>query len=175
MRVPGLFRWKGRIKGGSRTLNVGSFIDIFPTFLGLAGGQTPNDRPIDGIDLSAVLFGNANPERTIYYYRGANLNAVRKGKWKLHLRYYDLNERRYDILNAWIQPQAPLLFDLEADPSEKFDLAGEYPDIVQDLSETASGYEAEIERLAENQDLIRWFQRDWPAWQAIHQGMKGRS
>jgi len=175
MRVPGLFRWKGRIKGGSRTLNVGSFIDIFPTFLGLAGGQTPNDRPIDGIDLSAVVFGNANPERTIYYYRGANLNAVRKGKWKLHLRYYDLNERRYDILNAWIQPQAPLLFDLEADPSEKFDLAGEYPDIVQDLSETASGYEAEIERLAENQDLIRWFQRDWPAWQAIHQGMKGRS
>jgi len=56
-------------------LNVGSFIDIFPTFLGLAGGQTPNDRPIDGIDLSAVVFGNANPERTIYYYRGANLNA----------------------------------------------------------------------------------------------------
>lgn len=175
MRVPGLFRWEGRIKGGSRTLNVGSFIDIFPTFLGLAGGQTPTDRPIDGIDLSSVLFGNANPERTIYYYRGANLNAVRKGKWKLHLRYYDLNERRYDILNAWIQPQAPLLFDLEADPSEKFDLAGEHPDIVQDLSETASGYEAEIERLAENRDLIRWFQREWPGWQVVHQGMKGLS
>ncbi len=67
------------------------------------------------------------------------------------------------------------MFDLEADPSEKFDLAGEYPDIVQDLSETASGYEAEIERLAENQDLIRWFQREWPGWQAIHQGMKGLS
>jgi arylsulfatase A-like enzyme len=173
MRVPGLFRWKGTLKGGSRTLSVGSFIDIFPTFLALAGGQTPNDRPIDGTDLSAVLFGGESPERTIYYYRGARLSAVRKGKWKLHLRYYDLNERRYDILNAWIQPKVPLLFDLEADPSEKFDLASEHPDIAQDLLETARSYEAEIERLAENQDLIKWFQREWPAWQAIHQGMKG--
>jgi arylsulfatase A-like enzyme len=148
MRVPALFCQKGMIKAGSISLSVGSFIDIFPAFLSLAGGQIPNDRPIDGIDLSGALFCGKNPEGTTYYYQGAQLNAIRKGKWKLHTRYYDLNELVYDVLTSWIRPQTPLLFDLEADPSEKFDVAPDHPDIVQDLSTTAQEYEANIERLA---------------------------
>jgi arylsulfatase A-like enzyme len=157
MREPFIARWPGRIPAGTISMEVGSVLDFLPTLVMLAGGKTPDDRPIDGINLMPALEGKKMPERTIFYYSNDRLNAVRKGKWKIHLTYYDHSRGGYLIARNWVTPETPLLFDLHADPSERFDLAAKNPQIVSDLKETATQYQEIIEKNGENMDLIKWF------------------
>ena len=157
MREPFIAKWPGKIPPGTISMEVSSTLDFFPTIVKLAGGKLPDNRTFDGIDMMPVLEGNKGPERTIFYYSEQNLNAVRKGKWKLHFRYYD-NARGGDgLARNWIVPERPVLFDLNADPSEKYDIARRNPEVVQDLIATAEQYKKEIEDKGENKDLINWF------------------
>ena len=162
MRVPFIARWPGRLPQGKVSTEVGSVLDFLPTCIELAGGAIPADRPIDGINLMSALEGKQSPERTIFFYRGEHLRAIQKGKWKLHFSYYDHSKGGYDRVKNWITPETPLLFDLDVDPSERFDLASEHPDIVTELAAVAKQYKEEIQRNEENKDLIDWFINEWP-------------
>ena len=157
MREPFIARWPGRIPAGTISTQVGSVLDFFPTFVTLAGGKIPDDRSIDGRNMISVLKGRTAPERTIFFYSSERLNAVRKGKWKLHFRYYDNSKGGFLVSKNWVTPDKPLLFDLHADPSERFDLAGNFPEVVRELEETAMQHQKEIEQKGENKDLIEWF------------------
>ncbi len=163
MREPFIARWKNRIQPGTVSSEVGSVLDFLPTCVKLAGGTLPDDRPIDGVDLMPVLQGGNQPERTIYYYEREHLNAVRHGKWKLHLRYYDHSRGGYQRRDNWTAPEQPLLFDLEQDPGERFDVAGKNSSVVRELMALADSYKAEIERLDENRELTDWFLNVWPS------------
>jgi arylsulfatase A len=134
MREPGIAWWPGRIKDGQVTTALAGTMDLFPTFLKLAGAEVPTDRVIDGVDMSPILFGTGPGNRqTHFYYRGSRLMAVRKGPWKAHL----VTQPGYGGKPETHDP--PLLFHLEHDPSEQFDVAKNHPDVVADLM-------AEIER-----------------------------
>jgi len=137
-------------------------LDFLPTCVALAGGTPPADRPIDGIDLLPALCGESVAERTIYYYERQHLNAVRHGKWKLHFRYYDQAKGGYQSATSWTVAEPELLFNLEEDPGERFDIAADTPDVVARLTALADNYRAEIGRLDENRDLKDWFIHDWP-------------
>ncbi len=135
MREPGIAWWPGRIKPGQVTQALAGTMDLFPTFVKLAGGEVPKDRVLDGVDMSPVLFGTGPSNRqSHFYYRGQRLMAVRKGPWKAHLMTQD----GYGQKEA-IRHDPPLLFQVEQDPSERFDVAKEHPEVVADLL-------AEIER-----------------------------
>lgn len=162
MREPFIARWKNHLPAGTVSSGVGSVLDFLPTCVNLAGGKVPDDRPIDGIDLMPVLQGKQQPERTIYYYEHQHLNAVRHGKWKLHLRYYDHSKGGYQRRKNWTVPDQPLLFDLEQDPGERFDVAEDNSAVVRELIALADSYRAEIEQLGENRELVDWFINDWP-------------
>ncbi len=157
MREPFIAKWPGKIPAGTISMEVSSTLDFFPTIVKLAGGKLPDDRPYDGIDMMPVLKGKKGSERTIFYYSAQRLHAVRKGKWKLHFRYYDHSKGGYLVAQNWVTPEKPLLFDLNADPSERFNIADKNPEIVEDLKATAARYQEEIEKNAENKDLIDWF------------------
>jgi len=157
MREPFIAKWPGQIPAGKMSTEVASVLDFFPTFVTLAGGKIPDDRPYDGVNMMPALEGKEMPERTIYYYSTYHLHAIRKGKWKLHFRYYDHSKGGYLVERNWVTPERPLLFDLHADPSEKYDVAERYPDIVKDLQEAAEKYKKEIKDKSENSDLIKWF------------------
>ncbi len=163
MREPFIARWPGQLPAGEIVQAVGSTLDFFPTIVSLAGGKIPSGRPIDGIDMLPILQNRTAPERTIYYYRGEHLRAVRKGKWKLHFSYLDDGYYRQDVKQKrrWITPENALLFNLDEDPNERFDIAGKHPDIVNELTETATRYKKEIAERGENKDLIDWFVKDW--------------
>ena len=158
MREPFIARWPGHIPAGAISTQVGSVLDFFPTFVTLAGGKIPDDRPIDGRNMISILEGRAAPERTIFFYSSDRLNAIRKGKWKLHFRYYDNSKGGFLVSENWVTPDKPLLFDLHADPSERFDLADNFPEVVRELEKTAMQYRKEVEQKGENRDLIEWFQ-----------------
>jgi len=162
MREPFVAKWPGQIPPGQVSTAVGSIIDFFPTCVTLAGGTLPDDRPIDGINLMPVLKGEKAPERTIYYYRGQYLCAVRKGPWKIHFRIYEQSVKTYAVARNWKNLEKPMLFNLEVDPSERFDVAAKHPDIVAELTEVANKYQEDVKRRGENKDLIDWFINDWP-------------
>jgi len=129
LRVPGIAWWPGKIKGGSVQSGLASTMDLFTTSLRLGRAELPRDRVLDGLDLTDTLLrGAPSPRRTMFFYRGARLFAARKGEWKLHL----FSQKGY----GQPKPDAhepPLLFNLEVDPGETFNVATNHPTVVADL------------------------------------------
>jgi arylsulfatase A-like enzyme len=139
MREPTLFWWPGTIEPGI-VAGVGTTMDVLPTFASLAGAEIPKDRTLDGLDLSLHLKGEAvNQERAVYYYRGAQLYAVRKGPYKAHF----LTKSEWGSEDPETH-DPPLLYDLEKDPSEKFNIAEKSPEIVQTIVELAERHKTSI-------------------------------
>ena len=127
VRVPLLFRLPGRIPAGRTSGAPVSFMDLKPTVEALAGGISSVAN--DGRDFSAHLLGGAAPEdRLLAFYRDRRLQAMRWGRWKLHVHRPEWKG----------QEHAPLLFDLEADPGESNDLAADHPGVVARMLEDSA-------------------------------------
>ena len=143
MRVPGLFWWPGHIKAGIRH-DIGSTIDIMPTLVDLANGEISDDS--DGFSLKSTLLEGTPAKRDEYfYYRGAKVFAVRKGPYKAHFIYKEgYGGSRGETL------EQPLLFNLDADPAEKYDIAKAHPEIVAELAALRNAHTASIKPV-ENQ------------------------
>ena len=130
MRVPGIFWGPGTVSPGI-VRDMGSTLDVLPTFLHLAGEQTPEDRVMDGIDLGPLLKGEAGevgPREIMFFYRDEDLYAVRMGRYKAHFQTRDGYGAKPLELG-----DAPLLFDLEVDPGEQYDVAARHPEIIGEI------------------------------------------
>jgi len=130
MRVPAIFWWPGTIKSSLST-GIGSELDILPTFASLAGVKPPSDRVIDGYDLSRVLKGaDPSPRHALFYYASTGsgvLSAVRRDAYKA---FFVVPSTAGAASPATAAPQ---LYNLDEDPSEKFDLAAKHGDVVAEL------------------------------------------
>ena len=145
-REPAFFWWPGEIDGGDVYMEIASTKDIFPTVAGILDKELPNDRIIDGIDLSEFSLLKEREERTFFYYGFDNtVFAVRHGRWKLHIRTNSQTGKTY------FDDPLPLLFDIETDPSEQYNLAAEQPEIVRQLQILI---QAHNEESAENPDFF---------------------
>lgn len=142
MREPTLAWWPGTIPSGTVSAELGSTMDIYATSIALAGGSLPADRPIDGVDLSAALQGTGpSPRKDVQYYRGTRLMAFRRGPWKAHF----WTQESYTGNNALVEHDTPLLYNLEVDPGEQWDVAEEHPDVVAAILEAAAAHRATVE------------------------------
>jgi arylsulfatase A-like enzyme len=105
-------------------------MDLFPTILNLAQIEMPKDRVYDGTNLIPLLTGK-QPEvrKMIYYYNRSDSFAIRKGPWKAHF----ITKPSYSKEPA-VTYKVPLLYNLEQDPSEKYDVAKQHPEIIEDLT-----------------------------------------
>ena len=136
MREPCVMRWPGKIPAGVTRDELACTMDLLPTFAYLAGGKPPGDRIIDGQDIRPLLFGRKEgwaPREAFYYYQMDQLQAVRSGKWKLHL---PLKQKK----RPWAEPEpdSPAqLYDLQADIGETNNVADRHPDIVERLTALA--------------------------------------
>jgi len=129
MREPAIAWWPGTVPAGSVSHELASTLDLLPTFCALAGVEPPADRPLDGYDLSAALKGGKSPRREMFYYRAFELMAVRLGPWKAH----------YQTQTGYGQPRPekhdpPLLFHLEIDPGEHYNVAGQQPQVLDEIA-----------------------------------------
>ena len=133
-RVPGIFRWLGKIKPGIVT-DLAANLDLYATFATLAGGDQPKDlQGYISKDFTGTLFrGEASPRKQWLYVHGATL-AFRSGKYKIPLASKDRSSnpdtRRQDPLK---RHHPPLLFDLSTDVGEQKNLSSEHPEIVTRL------------------------------------------
>lgn len=130
MRVPAIIWWPTVIQPKT-TEAVATTMDLFPTILNLANINKPNDREYDGSDIMPLLSGKKEKVRdTVYYYNWDKLYAVRKGPWKAH--FITKPSYRKDVPPT--VHDIPLLYNLEMDPSEKFNLNKENPEIIKELT-----------------------------------------
>jgi arylsulfatase A len=128
MREPTIFWWPGKIQHGT-VMDMGTTMDILPTFCHLAGVELPGNRVYDGGDISPALFGTGTSGReAVFYYRGTRIFAVRKGPYKAHFitksAYGRDDEMHHD---------PPLLYHLEHDPSELYNIADQHPEVIEDI------------------------------------------
>lgn len=132
MRVPCLVRWPGRVPAGSVSDAMTTAMDLVPTLARLGGADLPTDRVIDGRDITGVLLGagDESPHEAFWYYRGPDLEAVRSGRWKLHVA----------------RKGAPVeeLYDLVDDVAESVDRAADHPEVVAELQAHAEAARAEL-------------------------------
>lgn len=132
MRVPGIVRWPGRIAPGRVSTEIATSMDLYPTLAGLCGATLPDDRTIDGRDISPLWLDEAatTPHEVFLYYWMDDLEAVRSGRWKLHLAKHGTAFTR--------------LHDLVADPAEATDVQADHPDVVADLLAHAEAARADL-------------------------------
>ena len=140
MREPTVAWWPGRIKSGSVAPHLAGTMDVFATIHKLAGIPLPTDRQLDSHDLSPILFENQPSSRKDYfYYRGYQLFAVRHGAWKMHLKTQSGYGQRSPVIH-----HPPLLFNLDHDPSEKYDLSESHPEIIKKLQQIATKHQSAL-------------------------------
>jgi len=151
LRVPCLIRWPGQIPAGSVNAAPWSAVDVLPT-LTRAIGTLPNPD-IDGRDATAVWQGGteAPREADLYYYRTNELQAIRSGKWKLHLPhgYRSLEGRAggrggVPASYTWNKPQPLALYDLDEDPAETTDVQADHPEVVARLLAIAEAARSDL-------------------------------
>ena len=134
MREPSICWWPETIPAGQVSADLGTTMDIYSTSLALAGARLEKDRIVDGYDLTESLKGNSkSPRENVYYYRGTRLMALRKGPWKAHFA----TQESYTGNNKLTEHDPPVLYNLEVDPSEQWDVAEEHPEIIAEIKAVA--------------------------------------
>ena len=127
-RVPFIAQWQGQIPHGLVSDEPTMNIDIFPTFLNLAGAEFPSDKEIDGKDILSVLTdGSPSPHDALFLFDQDRIAGVRSGQWKLVVEsHYRAGLPSFDHVNSYYAPYG-LLFDMKRDPSETYSYTREQP------------------------------------------------
>jgi arylsulfatase A len=131
MRVPAIAWMPGTVKASQVSSAVATSMDLFPTMLGMAGAPLPKDKLLDGNNIKDLLTGKKDKVTDIVYFYDTNkLYAIRKGPFKAHF----LTNASYSPKPAESHNPA-WLYNVEHDPSEKFEIGTKYPEIIQELTE----------------------------------------
>lgn len=139
MREPALFWWPGTIRPAV-VRELGSTLDLLPTAAKLAGAAAPAERVLDGYDLSPVLLGaGTSPRETVFFYRGTQLYAVRKGAFKAHF----ITQPAYGPGKPE-QHDPPLLYHLDHDPGEQYNVAEKHPEAIAEIRKAVELHQAEL-------------------------------
>ena len=136
LRESTLAWWPGQIAAGRVTDAVAGEIDLLPTFVSLAGGTVPKDKPIDGVDISKLLLGQSDEAArpAHFYYLRYELQAVRSGPWKLALKPQDFSMSfKEDATHHGEHKPGLRLYNLATDIGEIKDVSAQNPEIVKEL------------------------------------------
>jgi arylsulfatase A-like enzyme len=143
IRSPGIMSWPARIPAAQVIAGPGAAIDLFPTFLRTAGGDT-GEYELDGQDILPMVAAGAPSPHDLLFWEMDDQTAARRGCWKL-------------VLNGRLVEGAPPedavhLADLDQDMGERHNLARERPDVAAALTAAAEAWRAGIEE--------RW-EKEW--------------
>ncbi len=104
-------RWPSQINAGITITQIAGTIDLLPTLTALTGVKRVGDKPLDGMDFSALLRGAKAqwPARTLFSHQNGNVSARSQ-------------QYRFDNTGA--------LFDMIADPGQTKNIATEKREVA---------------------------------------------
>ncbi len=140
-RVPAIAIWPGKIEPGVKNHDILGGLDLMATFASIAGQELPESdlagEPIifDSYDMTPVLTGTGKSDRKEWFYFTENElspGAARVGNYKAAFNIRGDNGQAtgglaVDSNLGWKGPEkyvatVPQVFDLWADPQERYDL-----------------------------------------------------
>jgi arylsulfatase B len=140
VRVAAAIAWPAHLKPRARA-GVGpiSYVDVLPTIAALAGAKL--NRPVDGEDVSgALLSGRPMGDRTLFLGEDYSVPAPTGERGPTAPEA--LRGRGGAVLVGRWKLVGSQLFDMEADPYEKDDVAAQHPNIVKRLSAEVARFSA---------------------------------
>ena len=136
VRQPAILRWPGHTTPGTSKDGLIFVADFFPTFVNLARGRHAPMRPIDGIDMTAMLFEGQESQRQEIVFDVAGsvrLPTIRRGDYKL---------------------MGEALYNIRKDPTERDDISAAHPQLVAELQARLSELARERPRLGDKPQLM---------------------
>jgi arylsulfatase A-like enzyme len=124
-RVPAIAWWPNRIEANTSSAAAAISIDVMPTVLSVAGVEPPDDRPLDGVDLSPIFFDQQPLDARPLFWAslsngGRRSEAMRQGDWKLVVQHPQARPGTFER-------EKVELYRLDRDLGEKKDLAADQP------------------------------------------------
>ncbi len=147
VRVPMFVRWPGKTTPGRVVQQVAAHIDVLPTIASLCGVGALHAKPLDGISLAPLLLEENPP------WPAGRMIFTRTPGWRTLVGYSAPMIKKLEPFPAAVRTQrwrmvneggAWQLYDMQADPGEKQDVAKSHADVVQRLSTAYQDWFAEI-------------------------------
>jgi len=145
VHVPFVVKWPTKVKAGSTTNELISFVDFLPTFAEIGNVEIAENSDIDGLSFVSVLNDGKVEGREFLYFEEGYTRAVSNGDFKLITMRFpesvmdNLNSGKQDVIthfgskvfsHAYITQEyypsyfeANQLYDLKNDPYEQVNLA----------------------------------------------------
>ncbi len=172
IRVPFMIRYPKKLPQGLEIEVPCASSDVYPTLLALAGISVPENKILDGENITEILKGNKTSHSPVFSMHNEHIVTIRKAGWKLFVRkprYYQEVD-----LTKWIDLRGPdgitiiapikgqatpaqypgvvphkpakeiQLFHIAQDPSESVDLSDQYPELVNELWREFKNYEKSL-------------------------------
>ena len=131
-------------------------VDVLPTVLEATGASYPSQykgraiTPCEGRSLLPALRGNRSREATLYWEHTGNA-AIRRGQWKLVREY----------------PHAWELYDISRDRTELNNVAGQHPEVVDELGREWQAWATRVGVIPFDVILNLYIERGQPAREAL--------
>jgi arylsulfatase len=153
-RAIGFWRWPGTLKAAAIDA-LAAHVDVFPTLAELAGAKLTAaiKAQVEGRSLVPLLKdANANwPDRVFVRHigrwpKGADPNGFKYVQVSVRIKRWHLVNDGKENVKRWA------LYDLQADPGEKTDVAAEHPDIVKQMDAEYDKWWAEVQPMLVNEN-----------------------
>ena len=141
IRAPLFVQWPAKIAGERTIDRIAAHIDVPPTLMEACGVAQPTSRALDGTSLLPLLISQtappAWPDRTLFIQCHRGLEPKRYQHVGIITQQFKLvgypGTFNREDLDTTPQPPQLELYDLQADPAEKQNLAAQNPPVVDRL------------------------------------------
>ena len=159
VRVPFFIRWPGKFSADQAVERVSAHIDLLPTLADIAGiEKLPKDQ-VEGRSLVPLL---KNPKAK---WKDRHL-FTQVARWKTGSEPTDHMWKSFAVRNQRYRLVGSNLYDMEADPEQKINIAKQNPDLVASMRKAYEKFWKETRPLMVNEDAPMSPTRPFHIWHA---------
>ena len=147
-RVPAIAWMPGTIKKGTVSTALASTLDLYPTLIAMTGNEISSKEELDGLNIKNTFVNNEPVRHDIHYYRQDTLIGIRHKEWKIYIK--DPNPWNNDLTEKDI----PVLYNIEHDPSEKYNVTSKHSDIVDRIVTLSEEHIQKVTKIPSKYDTI---------------------